>query len=189
MRVIAGIYRSRPLEAPRGTDTRPTSDRLRETLFNILAPRIDGARFADLFAGSGAVGIEAISRGAEHVWFAEKSPAALTAIRTNLSKLKIAGGFSIEDRTIGKLLAAIAKKQLPLDIVFLDPPYDETALYTDTLHQLSREHKELLAPGAIVVVEHRKQLDLAERYGALELYRLVKQGDAKLSFYSVGASG
>jgi 16S rRNA (guanine966-N2)-methyltransferase len=81
MRVIAGTYRSRPLLAPRGDLTRPTSDRLRETLFNILAPRLTGCRFADLYAGTGAVGIEALSRGAEHVWFTEKAEPALAAIR------------------------------------------------------------------------------------------------------------
>lgn len=186
--MIAGTYRSRPLEAPRGLDTRPTSDRLRETLFNILAPRIEGARFADLFAGSGAVGIEAISRGAAFVWFAEKAPAALTAIRGNLSRLKISSGYAIEDRSIGKLLAAIAKKQMPVDIVFLDPPYEDETAYMDTLRQLAREQEELIAPGGIVVVEHRKKFDLPERVGALARYRLLKQGDAALSFYRVEGS-
>src|ERR1700755_977554 len=107
MRVIAGQYRGRVLKNPQGLQTRPTSDRLRETLFNVLAPRMDGARFADLYAGSGAVGIEAISRGAEHVWFAEKAPAALAAIRGNLSKLKIGGGYSVEDRGVAKLLSSL----------------------------------------------------------------------------------
>src|ERR1700748_1435408 len=111
MRVIAGMYRSRPLEAPRGTATRPTSDRLRETLFNVLAPRLEGSRFADLYAGSGAVGIEAISRGAEHVWFAENAPAALAAIRGNLAKLKVGGGYSVEDRSVGHLLRSLAKAE------------------------------------------------------------------------------
>src|ERR1700744_2006081 len=138
MRVIAGTFRSRPLEAPRGTATRPTSDRLRETLFNVLAPRIDGARFADLYAGSGAVGIEAISRGAEHVWFAEKAPAALAAIRGNLSKLKVGGGYSIEDRSVAKLLSSLAKAQWQLDIVFLDPPYEDAEAYSVTLGLLGR---------------------------------------------------
>lgn len=185
MRVIAGTFRSRPLEAPRGLDTRPTSDRLRETLFNILAPRMEGARFADLFAGSGAVGIEAISRGASFVWFAERAPAALSAIRTNLARLKIAGGYAVEDRSIARLLESIAKKQLPLDIVFLDPPYEDVSAYNETMHKLAREHEGLLASGAVVVVEHRKNFDLAERFGALVRYRLLKQGDAALSFYAV----
>src|ERR1017187_4847008 len=98
MRVIAGTYRSRQLVAPKGTGTRPTSDRLRETLFDILAPRLDGCRFADLYGGSGAVGIEAISRGAAHVWFTEKAPPALAAIRANLKALRIAQGFAIEEQ-------------------------------------------------------------------------------------------
>ena len=89
MRVIAGTYRSRQLIAPRGIQTRPTSDRLRETLFNILAPRLDGCRFVDLYAGTGAVGIEALSRGASHVWFAENAEPALASLRQNLAALKI----------------------------------------------------------------------------------------------------
>lgn len=112
MRVIAGTYRSRQLLAPRGTETRPTSDRLRETLFNILAPRVTGCRFADLYAGSGAVGIEALSRGAAHVWFTEKAEAAAAAIRANLEALKIAHGFTIEERGTGALLERLAKAAL-----------------------------------------------------------------------------
>jgi 16S rRNA (guanine966-N2)-methyltransferase len=185
MRVIAGTYRSRPLEAPRGTATRPTSDRLRETLFNVLASRIEGARFADLYAGSGAVGIEAISRGAEHVWFAEKAPAALAAVRGNLAKLKVGGGYSIEDRSVGKLLSSLAKAQRQLDIVFLDPPYEDADAYNGTLGLLGREHVGLLAAGAVVVVEHQKKAPLAERYGVVERTRVLKQGDVALSFYAV----
>lgn len=185
MRVIAGTYRSRPLEAPRGTATRPTSDRLRETLFNVLAPRIAGARFADLYAGSGAVGIEAISRGAEHVWFAENAPPALAAIRGNLVKLKVGGGYSVEDRSVAHLLRSLAKAQRLLDIVFLDPPYEAAEEYSSTLGLLAREHVEVLAPGAVVIAEHQKKTPLAERYGGLERTRVLKQGDVALSFYAV----
>ena len=127
MRVIAGTHRSRQLVSPRGTATRPTSDRLRETLFNILAPRIPDSRFLDLYAGTGAVGIEAISRGAAHVWFTETAPAALTALRANLAALRIANGFTLEDRGTGALLERLAKSPNPataIDIVFLDPPYE-----------------------------------------------------------------
>src|SRR5450755_881272 len=99
MRVIAGTYRSRLLTAPRGLDTRPTSDRLRETLFNILAPRLEGASFADLYAGSGANGIEALSRGAANVWFADSATPAVAAIRGNLASLGIASGFTIDNRS------------------------------------------------------------------------------------------
>ena len=91
MRVIAGEYRSRMWQAPRGAETRPTSDRLRETLFNVLGPRVEGSRFVDLYAGSGAVGIEAISRGAEFVWFAESARPAVAAIRANLARVEDCG--------------------------------------------------------------------------------------------------
>lgn len=185
MRVIAGTYRSRPLQAPPGLDTRPTSDRLRETLFNILAPRIEGARFVDLYAGSGAVGIEAISRGAAHVWFAENAPAALTAIRKNLSTLKIASGYAIEDRSATRLLVSLAEREQRVDIIFFDPPYEAVDEYSNTLHLIAREHAALLSPGAIVLVEHRKQNPLAEKYGALHRTRLLKQGDVHVSFFSV----
>jgi 16S rRNA G966 N2-methylase RsmD len=114
MRVIAGTYRSRQLVAPKGKETRPTSDRLRETLFNILAARIPGCRFADLYAGTGAVGIEALSRGAAQVWFAEKADPALAAIRANMKALKIAQGFAIEERGSGALLERFLKAALSL---------------------------------------------------------------------------
>src|ERR1700727_1275280 len=123
MRVIAGEYRSRMLQAPKGVATRPTSDRLRETLFNILGTQVEGSRFVDLYAGSGAVGIEAISRGAEFCWFAEKAPPAVAAIRANLAALKIAGGYALEDRGVGKLLESLLEKERKADLVFLDPPY------------------------------------------------------------------
>ena len=102
MRVIAGTYRSRILQAPPGTATRPTSDRLRETLFNILSPRIPGCRFVDLYAGTGAVGIEALSRGAAFVWFAENHPAALKSLRANLQSLGLKQDFAVENRTVAR---------------------------------------------------------------------------------------
>ena len=138
MRLIAGQYRSRLLTSPPGDATRPTSDRLRETLFNILAPRLQGCRFADLYAGTGAVGIEALSRGAAHVWFAENAAPALAAIRANLKTLKIAGGYTLEDRGTGALLERLVSKAQKspetadrFDLVYLDPPWEAEAEYTD----------------------------------------------------------
>jgi 16S rRNA (guanine(966)-N(2))-methyltransferase RsmD len=183
MRVIAGSYRSRILTSPPGTQTRPTSDRLRETLFNILGPRIAGCRFADLFAGTGAVGIEAISRGAAHVFFAENAPPALKALKTNLATLKIAGGFSVEDRGTTPLLQRLAKLKDPLDLVFLDPPYDAEDHYTQTLGFLGA-NPHILAPNALVLAEHAtKGFQPAERYGRLTRTRMYKQGDTTVSFY------
>jgi 16S rRNA (guanine(966)-N(2))-methyltransferase RsmD len=191
MRVIAGTYRSRPLLAPRGTGTRPTSDRLRETLFNILSPRIAASRFADLCAGTGAVGIEALSRGAAHVYFAEKAAPALAAIRVNLSSLKIADNFTIEDRGTGALLERLMKTAEAggaanaLDVVYLDPPWEAEAEYDRTLHLLgSARGKLILAPNALVIAEHSSKSPLAPRFGSLTQTRTLKQGDASLTFYT-----
>jgi 16S rRNA (guanine(966)-N(2))-methyltransferase RsmD len=192
MRVIAGTYRSRLLVAPKGLGTRPTSDRFRETLFNILGARVEGCRFADLYAGTGAVGIEAISRGAAQVWFAEKAEAALAATRANLKTLKIAQGFAVEERGTGALLERLAKAAektgAVLDVVYLDPPWEAEAEYEKTLHLLgSARGRSMLAEGALVIAEHSSKTPLAERYGELVQTRTRKQGDAALSFYAIAA--
>jgi 16S rRNA (guanine(966)-N(2))-methyltransferase RsmD len=202
MRVIAGTYRSRLLVAPKGDATRPTSDRLRETLFNILEARavprsgtlgLAGCRFADLYAGTGAVGIEALSRGAAHVWFAERAAPAVAAIRTNLNGLGIGRGFSIEERGVGAMLERMVKTASAggavegLDVVFLDPPWEAAAEYEAALHLLgSARGGAVLAEGAVVIAEHSSKLSLAERYGALVKTRVRKLGDAGLSFFGVG---
>jgi len=185
MRVIAGTSRSRKLSAPSGMKTRPTSDRLRETLFNILAPRIAGSRFVDLYAGTGAVGIEALSRGASHVWFAENAPPALACLRENLAALKISNQFTLETRGVGALLQQLGRVQQPIDLIFLDPPYEAENEYTNTLGFLgSGMGRKILSPDAIVIAERGSKAELAERYGALECTRLLKQGDAALIFFS-----
>ena len=189
MRVIAGRFRSRLLGAPRGMKTRPTSDRLRETLFNVIAPRIDGARFVDLYAGSGAVGIEAISRGAERVWFAESAAPAVKAIRENLAALQIGDGFSVEARGAAALLDELVKRGEKVDLMFLDPPYEAAAEYARTLEFLGGCGSAVLAEDARVIAEHRSKDELAESYGVLERVRVLKQGDAGLSFYAVRAEG
>jgi 16S rRNA (guanine(966)-N(2))-methyltransferase RsmD len=184
MRVIAGQFRSRSLSAPRGLDTRPTSDRLRETLFNVLAPCITGSVFLDLYAGSGAVGIEALSRGAQEVIFVENAEPALRTIRTNLASLNIRGGYALEARNATAALKRLATTEQAVDLAFLDPPYAGAAEYESVLNLLGGECQELLAPHALVIAEHLKKLDLAATYGALNRYRTLKQGDSILSFYS-----
>jgi len=186
MRVIAGIYRSRPLAAPPGRDTRPTSDRLRETLFNVLAPRIEGAVFLDLYAGSGAVGIEALSRGAAEVIFAENAGPALQAIRRNLASLGIKGNYALEARSAAAALRRLAAAGRTAGIVFLDPPYVGAGEYEHTLSLLGGECASLLSPDAIVIAEHIRKYALPERLGSLHRYRLLQQGDAALSFYRCG---
>lgn len=191
VRIIAGTLRSRSLQAPPGLATRPTSDRLRETLFNVLAPRIRGAAFLDLYAGSGAVGMEALSRGADQVTFVERASAALAVLRANLAKLGLTAGFRIESVSVGACLRKMQKpdrtpgQSAAFDVVFLDPPYDAAQEYEATLNLLGAAQSGLLAAGALVIAEHRRKERLEERYGRLERTRLLEQGDASLSFYAV----
>jgi 16S rRNA (guanine(966)-N(2))-methyltransferase RsmD len=180
MRVIAGVYRSRLLTAPRGLATRPTSDRLRETLFNVLSARVEGAVFADLYAGSGAVGIEAISRGARLVYFVDQAPSAVAAIRANLASLQIKSGFKIESATVASGLRRLEER---CSIVFLDPPYAAEEDYAKTLASIGARADTLLTGDGIVVVEHSKKMHPGEKIGPLERYRVLTQGDAGLSFY------
>lgn len=176
------------LTAPQGLSTRPTSDRLRETLFNVLAPRIEGAAFLDLYAGSGAVGIEAISRGAARTTFVERDDAALRILRANLDRLAITSGCRIQAGTVGAYLRRGTTAQPTLfDVVFLDPPYDVVQAYTATLELLGGPASIHLAPGAVVIAEHRRKQSLDERYGSLRRTRLLQQGDAALSFYALEA--
>lgn len=185
MRVIAGTFRSRPLQAPPGLSTRPTSDRLRETLFNVLAPRIQGAAFLDLYAGSGAVGIEALSRGAARVTFVERAAPALKILRANLDRLSLASSsIRIHAGTAGSFLRGPRTAAAEFDIVFLDPPYDANQEYASTLGLLGGEAAGFLASGAVVIAEHRKKEKLESQYGALNRTRLLEQGDAALSFYT-----
>jgi len=190
MRIIAGSLRSRTLAAPPGLATRPTSDRLRETLFNVLAPRIKGAAFLDLYAGSGAVGMEALSRGAVSVDFVEKAPAALKVLRGNLERLGLTAGFQIHAASVSAFLrraASAGSMRERYEVVFLDPPYDLAREYAVTLGLLGDSAAGLLGDGALVIAEHRRKEHLEDRYGSLARTRLLEQGDAALSFYAAGS--
>jgi 16S rRNA (guanine966-N2)-methyltransferase len=163
---------------------------LRERLFDILSPRVRGCRFVDLYAGTGAVGIEALSRGATHVWFAENAEPALAAIRQNLAALKIDRGFTVEDRGVGAMLQRLGKISQLVDLVYIDPPYEAEAEYAGTLNFLgSARGRGTLAADALVIAEHSSKAKLAGRYGALEHTRLLKQGDAALSFFAFPPAG
>jgi 16S rRNA (guanine966-N2)-methyltransferase len=186
MRVIAGTYRSRILKSLKGLALCPTSDRLRETLFNVLAPNIAGSRFVDLFAGTGAIGIEALSRGAAEVVFIENHVPTVTLIRRNLESLGVNTGTVLAVDALRGLAMLAARKNSgapAFDHIFLDPPYAAAKDYSRVLEFLGSAN--LLAPGGIVIAEHRRSFDLPEEAGALQRYRVLKQGDAALSFYRV----
>jgi 16S rRNA (guanine966-N2)-methyltransferase len=186
MRVISGEYGGRRLRTVSGLDVRPTSDRLRETLFNILASRVEGARFLDLCAGSGAVGIEALSRGAVDVTFIDRSPRAVSVIKSNL----IAIGIPMAEQSPARILqgdapaliARLNKQGEKFDVVFLDPPYD-SGLYEHVMTQLGRGL--VLARQPIVIVEHRVKSSPSKFYGKLEMYRTLKQGESALSMFGM----
>jgi len=173
MRVIAGEFRSRRLMSLPGNATRPTPDRLRETLFNILAPRIAGATFVDAYAGTGAVGIEALSRGAAYVFFLEKNRAALEVIRQNLASLQARGRAIVVP---GPVLLNLPRHSA--EILFLDPPYSMEREYLAALDLLAQ------APPSLVIFQHSVRLALPERQGSLIRSRVVRQGDNALSFYA-----
>lgn len=182
MRIIAGQFKGRRLKTLEGLAIRPTSDRLRETVFNILAPRIEGARFADLCAGSGAVGIEALSRGAAHVTFVEQSKKAAAIIQDNLDHCGIVEGYQLIARPVMNALKYFASERLAFDIVYFDPPY-ESALYNPVLWQIAREG--LLAEDGVVLVEHRRSSPLLPNYDRLRPYREIAQGESHLTFYKL----
>ena len=185
MRVIAGTYRSRILKTLKGNALRPTSDYLRETLFNVLAPVVVGAQFLDVFAGTGAVGIEAFSRGAEEVIFIENHAPAATLIRKNLQTLGIHTGVKVMAmdalRGLQKVEDTTPKGAPRFDIVFLDPPYAATEDYARVLSFLSTAR--FLAEGSIVIAEHRRDFAFPEQLGNLERVRVLRQGDACLTFF------
>lgn len=186
MRIIAGKYRSRILTGPGKLKMRPTSDQLRETLFNVLGPTVDDSLFIDLFAGTGAVGIEAISRGARHTVFVESHAGAVKLIKHNLDVLHALPAAEVIEADAVRGLERLKSRKLMADFIFLDPPYDHKEDYIRTLEFLDESH--LVAPQGIVIVEHWCSHELPEMFGRLELTRNLGQGDTTLSFYRLAAA-
>ncbi|HUK53298.1 MAG TPA: RsmD family RNA methyltransferase [Candidatus Binatia bacterium] len=206
MRVIAGKFGSRRLASARGLALRPTSDRLRETLFDILQTRVEGSWFVDGFAGTGAVGIEALSRGARRVVFLENHRAAVALIRRNLESLgiapavparhspKVPSGAQAPPATpysdveiiagdVCRGLATLAGTGQPADLLFFDPPYEEKDEYARVLEALA--HSPLIGSHSLVIFERTRKLTLPGAPDSLIRVRTVMQGDAALEFYSL----
>ena len=177
MRVVAGSLKGRRLDSPKWDGLRPTSDKLRETLFNVLAPRIRDARVLDGYAGTGAVGIEALSRGAAHVTFVERDPRAAGLIEANLKRCGVSDRYAI-------IRARFAGTERPpgagaFDVIFLDPPYGAA-----DLSAALDAAEPLVAEGTLLVVEHAKRDAAPESKGVLIRTRLLTSGDSALAFYS-----
>lgn len=181
MRIIGGVGRGRKLRAPKGSGTRPTGDRVKQTLFDILAPRVRDCRFLDAFAGAGGIGIEALSRGASRAVLIDHDREAAAAIHENLEGLGLAGKAQVFRQDVRVALAALGDSGVRFDIVYLDPPYD-SPLYEELLEGIGRMG--LLQDGGVAVAEHFHKRALPETIGGLVRARMVKIGDHRLSFYS-----
>ena len=155
MRVIAGKYKGRPLRGPKHEGLRPTADRIKEALFNIISPEIGKAQFLDLFAGSGAIGIEALSRDAKSVVFADASPISIQLLKSNIRFLDPHDQFRIIQLPVERTLAILTKESLTFDLIFLDPPF-QAGLLPKTIQTISNYH--LLKDNGMLIVEHPRQL-------------------------------
>lgn len=180
MRIVGGEKRGARLSAPKGRELRPTSDRVREALFDILASRISGARFLDLFTGTGAVGIEALSRGAHSVVLVDASAFALRYARRNLEALGLEDRATALRLRLPQDIGLIPIHGGPYDIVFADPPYDFQE-YAVLLDELSAHG--LVAPEGLVIVEHHAKADLPAAVGGFHHIRTAQYGDTALTFY------
>lgn len=187
MRIIAGTYRGLRLKTLKGAKLRPTSDQLRETLFDVLGPAVEGAAFLDAYAGSGAVGLEALSRGAREVVFLEHHRPAAELIRENLAALSVTSGFRVLASPVLATLDRLAEEGARFDVVFLDPPYEAIREYHHALRQLGRGA--LLAAHSLVVAEHARRCRLEEKYQELHQVRLLVRGDSQLAFYRLAPGG
>ena len=177
MRVIAGSLKGRRLAVPTWQGLRPTSDKLRETLFNILAARVVGARVLDGYAGTGALGIEALSRGAAHVTFVERDRRAAALIDQNLARCGVRDGYAIIRADIGAVRGRLPARSF--DVILLDPPYDQPPASALTLVRA------LVADEGLLVIEHAKRTPAPPDVDALRRVREVVSGDSMLSFYRV----
>jgi 16S rRNA (guanine(966)-N(2))-methyltransferase RsmD len=181
MRVIAGSLKGRRLKAPTWDGLRPTSDQLRETLFNVLAPRIAGARVLDGYAGTGAIGIEALSRGASAVTFIERDRRAQALIAGNLAHCGVANGYAIIRASVARALDDLCAHAAAFDVIVVDPPYGDAD--TDVASVLAPAG-ELLAPEGVVVLEHARRRAAPISPGRLQQTRELAAGDSALSFYA-----
>jgi 16S rRNA (guanine(966)-N(2))-methyltransferase RsmD len=176
MRVIAGTARGVPLSSPRDRGTRPITDRVKETLFGILGDRVVDARVLDLYAGSGAIGIEALSRGADHVTFVEAGHAAIATVRANLERTRLAAAASVHQQDVLRFLGGV--DDAAWDLVVLDPPYEERAILAPLVRIVP-----LLAPGGMVVVKHFWRTPMTSPPG-LTAIRERRFGETTLTFFA-----
>ncbi|MCF6461034.1 16S rRNA (guanine(966)-N(2))-methyltransferase RsmD [Clostridium sp. Cult3] len=182
MRVISGSKKGYRLKAPKGKDTRPTEDRIKESLFNILRQIDEESIVLDLYAGSGSIGIEFLSRGAKKAYFVDKSYSSIKAIRENLSHTDLMGKAEIIKKDALKAIEQISSQKVQFDYIFIDPPYGQN-LIIKTLQKILRE--DILKEKGIIIVEHEKELTLEDRIFEFSKSDCRNYGSKLLTFYII----
>lgn len=180
MRVIAGEYKGRRLDRIKGTDIRPTSDKVKESLFNILGDAVIDSAFLDLFGGTGGIGIEALSRGAKHVVFIDSDIKSIKVLRGNLNRLNINDCVEVYNAGYSTAISKLYKFGKKFDIIFIDPPYS-IGLAESALKEI--DNNPILSQSGLIIVEHDSKEDMPQKVGKLSLYRVKKYGNIVLSFY------
>jgi len=180
MRVIAGEHRGRRLSAVPGKGTRPTTDKVKESIFNMIGPYFDGGWALDLYAGTGGLGIEALSRGAQRAVFVEKDAKAYSIVQQNISSCRLEKQAELYKIDANRALRALAKRDLAFDMVFLDPPYAHQNIPAE-IELLQELH--LLADGAWIVAEHDVGITLPQDVGDCTQYRAATYGDTAVTLY------
>jgi len=186
MRVIAGTAKGFRLVAPRGMVTRPTADRVKEAVFNILAPRVSKAGFLDLYAGSGAMGIEALSRGAQFAIFIESAGLAIKTLRQNLQHTRLAERARVLNMDVMKALSILAAENISFDLAYIDPPYKQGIAF-NALIAIGKIR--LLVPGGLVLTEVGRREEMAEKVGPMRKIRVAAYGDTAIHIYQMNDSG
>lgn len=183
MRVISGTARGKRLQAPRGMDTRPITDMIKEALFNVIGSSINGASLLDLFAGSGSVGIEALSRGAQLIVFIDNSNDAVRVINKNLKNCGFDAGFELYRNDVFRALEILAKRNTRFDYIYVDPPFTVETIFEPLLQTLDR--LSLLAPNGRIIIRTPRRMHLSAELKSLEEYRVNNYGESTLHYYMI----
>lgn len=184
MRVISGKARGRQLIAPEGMDTRPITAKIKEALFSSWQMRLYDSDFLDLFSGSGSMGIEAMSRGARSVVFAEKDKRAVDIINKNLAACKFFDGYELYHDDVFNVIEIMKKQERTFDIIYLDPPFTVDEIFLPVIKSLS--DGKLLKEDAIIAIRTRKEKEMPESIGTITKYRIKTYGISAIHFYSLG---
>lgn len=181
MRVISGVCKGRPLKAVQGMTTRPTTDKVKESLFNIIGPFFDGGNVLDLFSGSGSLGLEALSRGMEKGVFVEKDPKALQVIKANIQACRMEEESEVLRSDALRSIKMLGGRGVRFDLIMMDPPYKIANSIPSILSEI--EENQLLAEDGLIICEHGKELELPEQIGSFVKYRHEKYGITAISFF------